>query len=1091
MTHIFASVLEEENFKLSTPTLDDCPDCHDKLFERGGEKICAGCGNKQPILTQRMARSIEFSWLETTPTYKSILAHVDGVSVGVLTLVPAKQYLASAGDKDWVPFNIEVLPNFRRQGIGSALVAQAKRQLPIIESPVQSEDGKKFWPKVAGPALALLPELAGLGAEAGGAGAAAGAEAAEGASVAGGGGAMGGAMGGIGGLMNGAMGRGVAFRAGENIVGGGDTGQQAASEMAGAPGMQPSVGVVGSFEFWAADWAKGKSEPDLVQCASCASLEMNGTPAPENCEACKKAQTKTATQDTFGEDSVGLGTKNRGDNSDPDQQSSSGADTKERGDAPEQLKDVGTGDAKGNPNQSDGLEEQHGGHSELQDSAMKAFHTNLPLIIEFANSEESGEDHPLLKALDQVLEEAFPGYRKGEEGAHGSENPTEKLEGELGQDLDDDGEVEGKDSSEHINVGDFAREAGQKIASTDYAFENPVPWEHFELFCKDQGWQIDKVKDGLVVYDEDSNCMHVYQDQSGAVIAVERFGNNNPDTIVSELDGAFGPLHDEYSDEYQEMMSDPPCDNFLPYEDPESSEFCQNCENHKSEHDPQTVIGGDPTDPRLAGDFARKAADGYPSTPFRTRQWQCPQCENWDYEYAGNRGGLDWHNCQNCGYQEKLPTDYNRRQAPEGWDEENQGVYDYDDWEPMERHAFDTGMMPGGVPQAVPGQAAWPNQQIEQQNQAGSCEQCGQSHIPGTPCPTADPALQQPGAAAGQAQQNLAPLAVGVQRATPPAPQKVMTHTEYTHMAAEVQLHDELDHSRQKNDDHHDRRYEDGPDDHTGWYEDWEGPEEGKGGGHPWVDEEKAPLEEGQDYELHSTDYEVPDKITVDSVTPDKLIFTIHSGDIDYQDELTKEDVHTMGYTFTKGQDIGTDSESGFDMQDDDPIRPGQDSGAQVTDLSIPSSKVSGEVPDAMRNQQAQDLLGWSAQLDDPNKLMTFEEWQALADKPDHPANSHVPARPINEVDPRSGEVLPPDDHEYYGSFQGDIPDSRDWLNESSEVEVDPQMMARLAGKDFSPREQREFIDEDGTARNLHRMNIEHTHYEEGDDYGDTLWQPW
>ena len=41
----------------------------------------------------------------------------------------------------------------------------------------------------------------------------------------------------------------------------------------------------------------------------------------------------------------------------------------------------------------------------------------------------------------------------------------------------------------------------------------------------------------------------------------------------------------------------------------------------------------------------------------------------------------------------------------------------------------------------------------------------------------------------------------------------------------------------------------------------------------------------------------------------------------------------------------------------------------------------------------------------------------------------------------------------------------------------------RLAGKHFTPREQRELIDEDGFARNSDMLDLEGTHYKVRDDY--------
>jgi hypothetical protein len=61
---------------------------------------------------------------------------------------------------------------------------------------------------------------------------------------------------------------------------------------------------------------------------------------------------------------------------------------------------------------------------------------------------------------------------------------------------------------------------------------------------------------------------------------------------------------------------------------------------------------------------------------------------------------------------------------------------------------------------------------------------------------------------------------------------------------------------------------------------------------------------------------------------------------------------------------------------------------------------------------------------------------------------------------------------------------SRDWLMEDAGggVEVDPALLQKLAGKDYSPREQRAFIDESGEARNLDRLDLDGTHYITDDD---------
>jgi hypothetical protein len=42
--------------------------------------------------------------------------------------------------------------------------------------------------------------------------------------------------------------------------------------------------------------------------------------------------------------------------------------------------------------------------------------------------------------------------------------------------------------------------------------------------------------------------------------------------------------------------------------------------------------------------------------------------------------------------------------------------------------------------------------------------------------------------------------------------------------------------------------------------------------------------------------------------------------------------------------------------------------------------------------------------------------------------------------------------------------------------------MLKEAGRNFSPREQKDFVDEEGTARNMDRLNLEGTHYQSAFD---------
>ena len=346
-----------------------------------------------------------------------------------------------------------------------------------------------------------------------------------------------------------------------------------------------------------------------------------------------------------------------------------------------------------------------------------------------------------------------------------------------------------------------------------------------------------------------------------------------------------------------------------------------------------------------------------------------------------------------------------------------------------------------------------------------------------------------------------------------------------------------------------------------------------------WDDTSGRPLKEGSDYELRHPGYAVPDYVVIDKVLPDKVIFTISSGDVKYRDELTEKERHVQGYEFApkaEGGDSRTDgldspvtaaswgnetpalpdpTPTGSDIDDwsigdviaaypdgtivlddgittynmqraqefaaahgwsrdpnaapettpgEEPVRPGQDAIPQIDDLSTPSTVVSNYDMSDMSDEailyqlahgapggtqraaieaeaQARGLLGSDLPARDPRHAP--ERW----DRPSYretlqgqagnglPMGQYWPPGDPRRTQGSSEEA----DEALLPKFAGDDPASRAHLLEggSSEVDVDPALMAKLAGKDFSPREQREFIDEGGEARNLDKLDLTGTHY--------------
>ena len=161
-----------------------------------------------------------------------------------------------------------------------------------------------------------------------------------------------------------------------------------------------------------------------------------------------------------------------------------------------------------------------------------------------------------------------------------------------------------------------------------------------------------------------------------------------------------------------------------------------------------------------------------------------------------------------------------------------------------------------------------------------------------------------------------------------------------------------------------------------------EDPEAEQDSSHTWTDEQGQPLKVGQEYEMYSKQYDVPDIIRIEQVKPDSITYTL-TGEygLEHQTEIAHQEAQIEGVTFSPiGQNHPDEAPGGLEQNMDDDPRPAP---GEQTDLSTPHSLVSS---------------------------------------------------------------------------------ARDWLKEG--------------GASFTPREQREFIEEAGVARNADKLNLAGTHYE-------------
>jgi transposase-like protein/phosphohistidine swiveling domain-containing protein len=67
-----------------------------------------------------------------------------------------------------------------------------------------------------------------------------------------------------------------------------------------------------------------------------------------------------------------------------------------------------------------------------------------------------------------------------------------------------------------------------------------------------------------------------------------------------------------------------------------------------------------------------------PGRDTNSREWQCPECGEWNREYIQPHGGTAWHDCENCGWKEgPLPQDLKTRTNTGTGNEDDYGIGGY------------------------------------------------------------------------------------------------------------------------------------------------------------------------------------------------------------------------------------------------------------------------------------------------------------------------------------------------------------------------------------------------------------------------------
>lgn len=376
--------------------LSSCPDCATPMRESAGEMTCSGCGNRQPILN--LSKTADFGDMgQGMPDEQNRDEAYEA------TTCPA------CGGPGVYLGNLGRLAHFRCRNCGMGFSDEGGMGEP--RDALQNDPNGWTGASVKEAAVAALPMIGRLMGGALGRGA-----------LQGGAMSMMGGPPGMGG-MPGMPGGGTPEEQGIPMLPVQSVASYGMESFGLGSGQAPAVGggmppegsnVQAAAEEYRQMRLQGKPAGEAMQ--QIAALHFNGDVAAAQAavganvrltgsvdRALSPAELLARYAASDEDDDVGGSTKNRGDDDNPEHKTQGFME--EHGDQPELLKDVElVGDAS-REGEDSGLV---GGDP---DEAMKAFHANLPLVIEFADSEESGADHPVLKALDELLESVFPGYK--------------------------------------------------------------------------------------------------------------------------------------------------------------------------------------------------------------------------------------------------------------------------------------------------------------------------------------------------------------------------------------------------------------------------------------------------------------------------------------------------------------------------------------------------------------------------------------------------------------------------------------------------------------------------------------------------------
>lgn len=227
-----------------------------------------------------------------------------------------------------------------------------------------------------------------------------------------------------------------------------------------------------------------------------------------------------------------------------------------------------------------------------------------------------------------------------------------------------------------------------------------------------------------------------------------------------------------------------------------------------------------------------------------------------------------------------------------------------------------------------------------------------------------------------------------------------------------------------------------------------------------WVDSAGAPLEVGKEYEMKTPKYDIPDKVTIESIKPEEIEYSLKGAyNLAHRTAISRDEAEMEGYSF---EYVGADENDILNEQapNDQMEAPSMAPAYSTVKTALgPYNNVGPIQPE----EHALQSVNYP-----PSTQMQYETCPGCGTltKPTLGGCPHCNT-------PMSGGVQP----------GGPVGDLDQWAREN--VPEDPHRYT--AGKKFTPMEQREFIDEPGVARNSDKLDLENTHYNESDSLSEDL----